>query len=174
MGEGYYKSREVYKYTETSDGRKLVPVRGLYVSGLHTEPWYIDHMVSVHDFTSSKGKIVDYTNITVNTEDDPIVHIVGAHVKYPTIQSYSTTEQTVQPDSIAHIVGAVAYQPTIVKYQTVVVNVEPDSIAHIVGCHFKKQTVIQNRLISIDMIPDHMISIAQYDTSTATITDVYS
>lgn len=65
-----HKSKEVYKYTDTANGNKLVPVRGLYVSGTHKEPWYIDHAITITGFTSTEEIVASYTAAETDVVDN--------------------------------------------------------------------------------------------------------
>ena len=100
---GIHKSKEVYKYTETPTGRNLVPVRGVYVSGLHTEPWYIDHTVSVTKYTSNDPIVVDYYE-TSHSATFGGLHFVGVKSYKPIINQYAIQRRN---DTFAglHFVG---------------------------------------------------------------------
>lgn len=65
---GYYKSKEVYKQHRDAlvNEPHIIPVRGLYVSGTHTEPVYQDHDVTITNIDSSPIQYVDLIETTAN------------------------------------------------------------------------------------------------------------
>ena len=95
----FHKSKEVYRYTPTANGDKLVPVRGLYVSGLHKEPWYIDHAVTVTKFESNEGTIVHYTSKNTSFYDDSALAFTGLSVGGISIVNYYQASKSVYDDS---------------------------------------------------------------------------
>ncbi|MBO4736312.1 MAG: hypothetical protein J5614_07945, partial [Paludibacteraceae bacterium] len=96
----FHKSKEVYRYTPTANGDKLVPVRGLYVSGLHKEPWYIDHAVTVTGFESNEGTVVHYTSRTEKLEADHLMNLVDVSVNDVALAVYTSKTVSLQPDHI--------------------------------------------------------------------------
>lgn len=67
---GYYKSKEVYKqFRDQNNQPKIVPVRGMYVSGRHLEPWYIDHNITINSFTSTPATVKSFTEISEEISD---------------------------------------------------------------------------------------------------------
>ena len=74
----YYKSKEVYKQHRdaVTHEPKIIPVRGLYVSGDHLEPTYIDHNVTITQCTSTSMTIVDYVDRTIDVPTDHSVNIL--------------------------------------------------------------------------------------------------
>lgn len=97
---GIHKSKEIYKYAETTHGKKLIPIRGLYVSGLHTEPRYIDHVISVTKFTSNEPHISDYkeTPIDLNTDAFAITSFASNPVD---VTLYTISTDDVSSDTFA-------------------------------------------------------------------------
>ena len=167
---GIHRSKEVYKYTDTPTGRKLVPVRGMYVSGLHTEPWYIDHTVSVSRFTSNEPTIMDYYE---SSYDNSIggLHFVGVNSYEPTLQRF-TTQHTSGTFTGLHFVGVNSYDCVLYKYQTFRTDASFGGL-HFVGVadfgnvqcyHYTKKTV--------DSSLEHMISVLKYESSNPTIENI--
>lgn len=97
---GIHKSKEVYKYTRTSNGDKLIPVRGLYVSGLHTEPRYVDHVITVSNFTSNDVHITDYkeTPVDISTEAFAVSGFGSSPID---VTLYTITSKEISSDAFA-------------------------------------------------------------------------
>ena len=97
---GIHKSKEVYKYTRTSNGDKLIPVRGLYVSGLHTEPRYVDHVITVSNFTSNDAHITDYKETPIDLNLDTF-SITGFESTPVDVTLYTITSKELSMDTFS-------------------------------------------------------------------------
>jgi hypothetical protein len=102
MSSGFHRSKEVYKFTETPTGRKLVPIRGLYVSGLHTEPRYTDHLITVKNFTSSTTNVVNFTEVSRDVYT-PCMQGVGFGNVDPTIINHPISKVSMIPDHLVKV-----------------------------------------------------------------------
>ena len=67
-----FNAIEIYKRTPgvPSDQNPLRPVRGFWVSGTHTEPFFIDSVISIKTTTSNNIEVVKYTQTTQDLEVD--------------------------------------------------------------------------------------------------------
>lgn len=170
MSSGYYKSKEVYKYTETSNGRKLVPIRGLYVSGLHTEPLYMDHLISIHDFSSTPTVIADYTEISENVYDS-VLNIVGIGASALTITNYTIASANLPNDDVLNIVGFDQLPINVQSYTQESDNVT-DSVLNIVGLSVSSMGITEYPYAYETLPPEHLITINAFTSNATVITDV--
>ncbi len=164
---GIHKSKEVYKYTETPTGRNLVPVRGVYVSGLHTEPWYIDHTVSVTKYTSNDPIVVDYYE-TSHSATFGGLHFVGVKSYKPTINQYAIQRRN---DTFAglHFVGVKSYKLSLYKYQTLRTDSTFGGL-HFVGVHDAGSIkCVRYSKKSVDSSREHLITVTKFESSNPTI-----
>ena len=85
----------------------LVPIRGLYVSGTHTEPVYIDHYTTIVEFTENTPiTIVNLENTSVDFNVMDNVHFVGMERTNSTYSvSYSTAKTSENVMDNVHFVG---------------------------------------------------------------------
>ena len=143
MSSGFHRSKEVYKFTETPTGRKLVPIRGLYVSGLHTEPRYTDHLITVKNFTSSTTNVVNFTE-------------VSRDVYTPCMQG----------------VGVGNIDPTFVYYSSDLKNMNQAPCMQGAGFENVDPTIINHPTNKVSMIPDHLVKVKDFTSSTTVVTNV--
>lgn len=102
-----HKSREVYKYTPTATGKKLVPIRGLYVSGTHLEPYYIDHYITIDAFTTNEPTITDLTTSSVDFPPWHAISFIGADiVNGVNVDWYTTSSVELEPWHAISFIGA--------------------------------------------------------------------
>jgi len=165
---GIHKSREVYKYTPTRDGRKLVPVRGLYVSGLHTEPRYMDHWLEVVGYTSNDGDIVDYIETNIDKYANAF-SFVGIETYQPEVIEYSTTNINLRASGFA-ICGVDTQNVAIIPYNTQSQSVYPTGYA-ITHFDHDPPTIINYQHLFVDSSLEHILTIVDYTSSEFTITD---
>lgn len=169
---GIHKSQEIYKYTPTENGRKCIPIRGLYVSGLHTEPWYVDHVITITNFTSSEPRIEDYYESTTETVH-PSYTVTGF---YPgpnvEVDNYSSTARnSVHPSYtvtgfidghglVIDLYESSTFQQVHPSY-TVMSFIKSDNVA------------IENLMEThVDSSLEHIISIDEFTSSTPSIADL--
>ena len=93
---GIHKSKEVYKYTNTAQGKRLVPVRGLYVSGIPA-----DHMVKMLSVDTGAVTVDYYTKGSATLKADHMVKMLNVDVGAVTYDEFLTRE------------GAIGKQPGI-------------------------------------------------------------
>ena len=164
---GIHKSKEVYKNTQTRYGRRLVPVRGLYVSGIHTDPRYTDHVITVSRYTSSDAVIAEY----IETYRDVSAYSMSptAFISKPlqlvdygnaaaSSTSYSMSLTNFESRPIDMIVyHSQAYQPN--TYSMSLTDFESTSLQ-----------IIEYGTLHVDSSMEHVISVNSYNSSTCTIT----
>lgn len=75
---GFYKSKEVYKHYRDSNGDPhITPVRGLYVGGEYTPPYYIDHNITITEINSTRCDAVEYTTAEYDVKPENILIATG-------------------------------------------------------------------------------------------------
>ena len=171
MSSGFHRSKEVYKFTETPTGRKLVPIRGLYVSGLHTEPRYTDHLITVKNFTSSTTNVVNFTEVSRDVYT-PCMQGVGIENVDPTITYYTTDTKNMNqaPCMQGVVVGNV--DPTFVYYTSDLKNMNQAPCMQGAGFENVDPTIINHPISKVSMIPDHLIKVKDFTSSTTVVTNV--
>ncbi len=128
----FHKSKEVYRYTPTANGDKLVPVRGLYVSGLHKEPWYIDHAVTVTGFTSNDGTIVHYTNKRASLQPDHLMNMTNVSSSDVTLAVYSSKSAKLQPDHLMNFIDVSTNTASVYSYTSKREYLQPDHLMNFI------------------------------------------
>ena len=99
-----YYAKEIYKKIPvnlqhpTALDTPIVPIRGLYVAGLHRNIFNIDHCVQITALENQPARWVNYTRITADMSDDGgfIMRGIKRRIATPSIVKYSrtTTEMT--------------------------------------------------------------------------------
>jgi hypothetical protein len=120
----------------TNKDTPLVPIRGLWVTGIHRSIFDIDHVVQITDIESSKSSIADYTSIEKAVKDDGcsltgVVMVNGSKVP---VQKYTSTDETTKDDGCS-ILGIVTLNENINvnKYKTVNESMKEDDGCSILG-----------------------------------------
>ncbi len=169
MASGIHKSKEIYKYTPTNSGNQCVPIRGLYVSGLHTEPRYYDHLVTVVGFNSNEPEIRDYTTAYKNAYE-PAIIVRGFQYVNPTAVDYTTQSKTNNTSGFI-VRGFQFANPQVISYQTS--NYENTDHGIIVrGFQFVPFSVNDYTYHLEDFGPTHVISIRSFESTEPEITDI--
>ena len=99
------KSKEIYKQirknkTEENPGGDptLIPLRGMWVSGTHTEPVYMDHYMTVTAFTSTPAVAVDYVSKYIEHTENTNLKFMGInkswHMNIVTYHRNTMPDQT--------------------------------------------------------------------------------
>ncbi|MBO4736754.1 MAG: hypothetical protein J5614_10245 [Paludibacteraceae bacterium] len=163
----FHKSKEVYRYTPTANGDKLVPVRGLYVSGLHKEPWYIDHAVTVTKFESNEGTIVHYTSASTSFYDDSALAFTGLSVGGISVVNYYQDKTSVYDGSALAFTGVSIELPSMMSYTQLKANVYDDSALSFTGLTVQSSlTIVPKRKLDQPQNPQPIVTLTQF-TSTA-------
>lgn len=179
-----HKSKEVYKYTDTANGNKLVPVRGLYVSGTHREPWYIDHAITVTGFTSNDTTVAPYTSVERDVFGDGTLAFTGISGGGVNIVNYYSSSEELFEDSVYSdtsslaFVGIVPGDLTIVSYYTEQESMfdstvySEDATLTFTGLSKTNNTTQNLQILQKPQNPQPAITLTQFISSTATIQSV--
>ena len=176
------KSIEVYKQfrgqkTEEYPGGipLLVPVRGLYVSGTHTEPYFIDHNLTITNFTSNTMTVSDYTEIGKSINEGENLHLVG--IDFVTRNRYvrfSSTSKDFNPESNIHLVGVdFVTRNRYTSFSTKNYNLNPESNIHLVGIDFvtRNKYGYPQSVSRTQQGPTHCLTIQVFTSNTITVSE---
>ena len=102
----FFKSPEIYvKLTRSSQyptvkDTPLVPIRGLWVTGIHRSIFDIDHHVTITNIDTSRVEVHDYTasSNTIQDEGHSTIGVVCLNSVYVNPQKYSTSSDTIQDE----------------------------------------------------------------------------
>lgn len=115
---GYYKSKEVYKQYRDSEGNPhITPVRGLYVGGEYTPPYYIDHNITITEITSTKCNAVHYTEESCDLNPAEILKMSSYTTTPVGVVDY-TENSTDMTESILKISSYTTTPAEVVTYTT--------------------------------------------------------
>ena len=166
----FHKSKEVYRYTPTANGDKLVPVRGLYVSGLHKEPWYIDHAVTVNSFTSNDGTIVHYTQLNKSVYDDSALAFTGLTIGDISVVNYYQDTASAYDDSALAFTGFEISLPEMTSYETSTVSAYDGSALSFTALSVESSlTSVTCKTVRSPQNPQPTITLRQFTSTDSTI-----
>lgn len=174
--EIYIKLKRSVQYPTVKD-TPLVPIRGLWVSGIHRSIFDIDHGIQVTDIQSTQSSVNDFTSRSEEVKDEAcvlsgIVSLIG-----PTITSkkYTTVYDSWEDDAIAlsGIVSLCNSNIPVSKYETVEHNADDDGFS-ILGVVNLNESIIakyfENEKYS-NVADSHGVFVAGISTNRSTITD---
>ena len=171
----YYKSKEVYKQHRdaVTHEPKIIPVRGLYVSGDHLEPTYIDHNVTITQCTSTSMTIVDYVDRTIDVPTDHSVNVLDFYQTDDIgFVNYTTDAIDVPTD---HSVNILDFYQTddigFVGYISTQIDVPTDHSVNILDFYQTGSvSAIDLRTTYTDTTPQSCISVSVFTSTDLTIT----
>ena len=165
---GYHKSIEVYKFLRKNGVPVIVPIRNLYVSGTHMDVMYIDHNVTIVDYTSTQLELYDYTEQTVEVPTDHQFNIIGIGIAdTTTFTNYTTETVDVPVDHQFNIIGInINNETTFTEYGNETVDVPIDHQFNVIGVALETYMSAVSIPTVEKKVTDHMLTIADF-TSTA-------
>lgn len=163
---GIHKSKEVYKYTRTSNGDKLIPVRGLYVSGLHTEPRYVDHVITVSNFTSNDAHITDYkeTPVDISTEAFAVSGFESSPID---VTLYTITSKEISSDAFS-ISGFESVSMDLQLYTNSEQTISTEAFA-VTGFDSEPVTFEEYGQLRVDSSLEHVLTLNTYTSNDCSI-----
>lgn len=132
-----YYAKEIYKKLPvslqhpTALDTPIVPIRGLYVAGLHRNIFNIDHCVQLTAINNEPAQWVNYTKITADMVDDGggfILKGIRRRAAVPKIDKYTRTSAEMA-DNGAFIIRGIrrrAAMPSITAYGKVTSDMTDD------------------------------------------------
>lgn len=156
----FFRSSEIYvklphssRYPTRRD-TPIVPIRGLWVSGIHRSIFNIDHGIQISNIESTSGIYDDAGTVSVDFHESDGCSVLGHVVcnTKPTIQVYSTTSTTVNEKDGCTVMGHVICNetPNTLKYSQATSNFhESDGctvMGHVMvsfGNHLKHNSITQ-------------------------------
>ena len=178
----FFRSPEIYVKLKrsnmypTNKDTPLVPIRGLWVTGIHRSIFDIDHVVQITDIKSSKCSAIDYSTIEKTIKDDGCSLLGAVMINGPklAVQKYAATETGIKDDGCS-ILGVVALNTSINvnKYKTINESIKDD------GCSILGAVALNNNVnISLHtkkkysgVGDSHGLFVAGLSTSRVSVTD---
>lgn len=163
-----HRSQEVYKRIKglRGDAQPLRALRGLYVSGTHLEPQYIDNNISITDFgTSVELKVVNYTQKDQTMPDDHILSFLNIETNQPKITSYTTTSKSLPDDHILQFLNVETNQPRIVSYETKKESLPDDHILQFLNVETNQPRIVAHKRSTYNMTPEPCIRLMSFTVS---------
>ena len=163
------KSLEFYKTRCPQTGYQITPVRGLYVSGTHLAPWYIDHVITLQSWISTPCEIHDYSQYSTSLRPDSAMLLVDIDRTDPVVANYTTSNKKLQPDSAMVLTDIESIPPNILSYTTTNRSFT-DSAMMLVDTETTSSTIDDASPILSNNI-ESVITLQQFTSSQAVITD---
>lgn len=177
-----YYAKEIYKKLPvtlqhpTALDTPIVPIRGLYVAGLHRNIFNIDHCVQLTDLINEPAQWVNYTKTTAEMSDDGSFIIRGVRRRgiKPSFVRYTRTSTELSDDGfIVRGVRRRAHTPNFTAYGRASVEMSDDGSFIVRGFRRRGLTPKTNRKATVnhDHIGDsHCVKILDISNSPADIT----
>ena len=171
-----FKSKEVYEHRNIvnpgSSEHHIVPVQGVFVSDLWTQPYYIDHMLTIDAIENVEATIVDYTSSSYDLQNaEAFESKVMVNNVIPTVVHYQTSSATGYHDDFATLSITNTQSPlTIIDFYTI------DADSYTEDFHGCSLTYEQNPLTCVNSMRDDLnaldccIQITEITSRDATIT----
>ena len=175
--EIYIKLRRSSEYPTNLD-TPLVPIRGLWVAGIHRSIFDIDHAVMVTDIDSTKVVEHDYTTSSSMIKDEGCAHIgiVMYNSHNVPVQKYTKSSSMVKDEGCAHI-GIVmlnSHNLPVQKYTTSHHTFNDEGCAHmgIIVNAIKPNYTIYHETKYSAMGDAQGLFVSAINSTPATVTDV--
>lgn len=167
---GYHKSIEVYKFLRKNGVPVIVPIRNLYVSGTHMDVAYIDHNVTITEFTSSSLELYDYTELTVDVPTEHQFNIIDVELdSLLTFVNYTSAETSVPTEHQFNILDVeLESSLTFTEFGNVTVDVPTEHQFNILDVELENQMTMVNNTHTKKAVTDHMLTISDF-TSTSLV-----
>lgn len=147
----FFRSPEIYVKLKrssmypTNKDTPLVPIRGLWVTGIHRSIFDIDHVVQITDIKSNKCSVIDYSTIEKTIKDDGCSLLGAVMVNGPklTVQKYAFTDECIKEDDGCSILGVVVLNGSSInvnKYKTINETIKDD------GCSLLGAVALNNNV----------------------------
>ena len=170
-----FKSKEVYKHVPgINSGDRLYAVRGMYVSGEHKVPYYIDAGIHIKSIQSNKLVVKDFTEASYE-KIDHVVNLINIEVTNakPVLTQYSTASIQNQD----HVVNLINIEVTIPKppllfYQTTRKD-NQDHVVNLIGIdviNMKPSMLFYNNMKQ-KTLPEPMVCVKSIISTKAIISD---
>lgn len=171
-----HQSKEVYKkYRNIHGDAVVVPVTGVYVTGIYRPPYYVNHGLTISSLTTQKATVVDFTedDATVNTDNGLYLLDFTMDVYNPDITIYTTSETNVYNDNGLYLLDFTmdVANPDITYYSSDSVSTTDDVGLYLLDFTMDtvSPTIIDNPTIQKSMAPESMLLITGISTSQAVI-----
>ena len=142
----------------------------MYVSGLHKEPCYIDHAVTVNSFTSNDGTIVHYTQINTSVYDDSALAFTGLTIGDISVVNYYQADASLYDDSALAFTGFDISLPEMTSYETSKVSAYDGSALSFTALSVDSSlTSMTYKIVRSPQNPQPTITLRQFTSTDSTI-----
>ena len=173
-----FRTNEVYKsFRYDIDGsKKIVPVRGMYISGNYRPPYYNEPGLFITGITTENAVVENFQDSEVSSGVDTMTKIVDFVVEtfQPSIINYSTAEASSGVDTMTKIVDFVVetFQPELEFYESTTVDAGTDTMTKIldfgVDLIQMTQPIVYGKSVG-SSAPESMLRITSFSSDSAVI-----
>lgn len=185
-----FRSKEVFKklstvtkndetnskyYQPFEDGKSIVKVRGVYVTGEYRPPFYIDSGLTINSIESNQVNIVNYTKEDIELEPDGVLNItdINSHDDL-VITPYTVSELELKPDGVLNIIDVSSPDElNVFWYSHIEVNTDPSGVLNITDINSYNDLAIafydeENH----ETAPEPCLRITSISTNTALVENI--
>lgn len=161
-----FRSKEIY----TKHGGVLYTSRGVYVSGIHKEPYYIDHTTHVKNISTTKAVVNDMT-ILEKSHTDTILNLTNIELLDMEIVSYGNAKTKLPEDTILSLTGVDVGSIELIQYHTNYVKLDTENIMNLTSIDIGDMELIQYETLRYDVGKEFIVCVIDISTTKATITN---
>lgn len=163
-----FKSKEIYKKTSRPGNDELRPVRGMWVSGEHLDPYCIDSTIHVVEMGSNNADVIEYKTSTGSIYQDPSIRILGyEETNEFEIENYYQSKDALPTDMVIRIKGLFSSDFNYVYYTKIdKALIDPKPELRIKGLMETSEFIYKNLIDKIEQTtPEPTIHILEFGSS---------
>lgn len=177
-----FKSDEVYKHLkyDLHNRNEIVPVRGVYITGVYSPPYYNEPIIRISSLTSSQPLIEDLTETSWANGSDQSMKILdfGVSITPLSLTNYTVTDLDPGSDQFMKILdfSVSPSTPPLTFYESTDRSSGTDSFMKVIdfSCTYNGLTPVIHSIERGHSTPEPILRMTRISSGPATITDVVS
>ena len=167
-----FQSTEIYKRLPNVQPSQnpLRAVRGMYASGTHRAPYYIDAGCLITAVETTPATVASYTERTDTLQDPGGINIIDVSCAAPTFQHYTMATSTASDPGGVNIIGVSCEEPQFMHYTSATQSAQDPGGINILSAEITAP-VITNYQAEENRMNDFTVRIHSITTTHATVSN---
>lgn len=176
-----FRSKEVYKHAPKEEGgqERIIPVKGVYVTGEYRPPYYAENGIQITMFDSGRATVVDYTSTYLDTTTSEGMYVYDLKatrgVYYFTRYTRDSDETSPSDGMYVYDLGATVGDYSMLRYTRAYYETTPSDGMYVYDLGAETGTISRVVAYTIDTAqfsPDAAVTLEGLTSTVATIENV--
>lgn len=174
-----FRTKEIYKHIpyDVHNKNEIVPVRGVYVSGEYSPPYYNEPCILVTQLSSQHATVDDFETdqFDISPTETSGLYNIGLTASTYTLQRYERNWEDISPTKTSGLynISATSSTYTLQRYEKDIDDISPTETSGLYNIGIKSSTYVKTTfsVLKTSSTPEPILRITNLSSEDCTVTD---